>query len=125
MTDKYLIPLTTLVLPFSLANAQSAAPQGTPLQPQAATPDAGADSRAESVQGTPATEADLAKGKEVKDKAGATIGTIDSTNGSGVVLSVGEKKIQVPKASVGKNDSGLFIPVTKAELEAAAGKRSS
>ena len=124
MTSRRLISIAALLLPGGMAYAQSYGPADTPAPAQGANP-APTGNPAEAVQGTPATDADLTKGKVVKDKAGQTVGTIDSTTDAGVVLSVGEQRIQVPKSAVGKNDGGLFISVTRAELEAAAGKRSA
>jgi hypothetical protein len=135
MRVKYLITLTTMLLPVGLAQAQSTAPQATPAPsesasaPSAASPaepqTADPASKPGTVQATPATDADLVKGKMVNDPAGEPVGTIDSTTDSGVVLAVGKQKYQIPKNAVGKNDSGLVTTVTKAQLEAASSKATS
>ena len=70
------------------------------------------------LQATPATEADLAKGTAVNDPSGQAVGTVDSITESAVVLAVGERRVQVPRNTIGKNEKGLVIGVTRAELEA-------
>lgn len=115
MKAKYLILCTALLLPLELAHAQSAASQAS-SPPQAAD----AAGKATTVEATPATDADLAKGAVVNDPAGQPVGTIDSISDAGVVLAVGEQRIQVPKKVIGKTDSGLVIAVTRAQLEAAS-----
>ena len=75
-----------------------------------------------SFEATPATAADLAKGVAVNDPSGQTVGTIDSTTDSAVVLLVGKHRIEVPRNTIGKNEKGLVIGLTKAEIEAGAEK---
>jgi hypothetical protein len=71
-----------------------------------------------SLPATPATNADLAKGVGVDDPSGQQIGTIDSVTDSSVVLAVGKQRIQIPRNTIGRNEKGLVIGVTKAQLEA-------
>lgn len=120
MKARHLITCTALLLPMGLAHAQSAEPQQS--APSPATSPA---SQAGTVEATPATDADLAKGATVNDPAGQPVGTIDSISDAGVVLAVGEQRIQVPKKVIGKTDSGLVIAVTRAQLEAASKKSPS
>ena len=136
MQLKYLISLSTLLLPIGMAHAQSAAPEATPApgpsaaseaQPADSTPapSAGASGQTGTVQAVPATDADLVKGEVVNDPTGQPVGTIESTTSAGVVLAVGSQKIQIPKNAVGKKDGGLVTTVTRAQLEAAASKSAS
>ena len=76
----------------------------------------------QSFEATPTTAADLAKGIGVNDPSGQLVGTIDSTTDTTVVLIVGERRIEVPRNTIGKNEKGLVIGVSKAELEAGADK---
>ena len=69
---------------------------------------------------TPATAADVKKGASVYDKNGDLVGTIDSVTGQSAVVSTGKVKATVEMSGFGKNDKGLVILMTKAEIEAAA-----
>jgi hypothetical protein len=75
-----------------------------------------------SLEATPATAADLAKGVAVNDPSGSPVGTIDSTTDDTVVLLVGDRRIQVSRNTIGKNEKGLVIGLTKAEIDAGADK---
>lgn len=129
-----------LLLPAGIVNAQSASSE---TESNAAAPAAEAETTAGAdqgstagaaqqgagaegaVQATPATEADLAKGAVVSDPAGKPVGTVDSTTSDGVVLTVGDKKFQIPRTSIGKNGTGLVTTVTREWLESAAAKQSA
>ena len=100
MKPSHLIAFAALLLPMGMSHAQYGG--------------------SAAVQATPATDADLAKGNAVKDPSGQPVGTIDSLNDEGVVLVVGERKIQVPRKVIGKNERGLVIALTRTELEHAA-----
>ena len=71
---------------------------------------------------TPATAGDLAKGVAVYDPSGQPVGTIDSISDASVVLAIGEQRIQVPRNTIGKNDKGLVIGLTKDKLVAGTPK---
>jgi len=71
---------------------------------------------------TTATSADVKAGVPVFDQKGGVVGKIDSVSAKGAVVSTGKVKALVPVSSLGKNDKGLVISMTKAELEAASGK---
>jgi hypothetical protein len=58
----------------------------------------------------------------VFDQAGASVGTIESVDASGAVLSTGTVKVRVPVTAFAKGDKGLVIGMTKAQIEAAAKK---
>jgi hypothetical protein len=76
------------------------------------------------LEATPATAADLAKGVAVNDPSGKPVGTIDSISDAWVVLAIGEQRIEVPRNTVGKNANGLVIGLTKDQLLAGVSKPS-
>jgi hypothetical protein len=59
-------------------------------------------------------------GVKVFDQTGAEVGKIDSVKGDAAVVNTGKARAEIPISSFGKNDSGLVISVTKAEIEAKA-----
>ncbi|PWG02600.1 hypothetical protein [Sphingosinicella humi] len=69
---------------------------------------------------TAATAADVQAGAEVRDTDGNVVGTIESVDANGAVIATGEARVQIPVSSFAKDDKGLVIAMTKAELEAAA-----
>ena len=69
---------------------------------------------------TAATAADVKKGVDVYDKDGALVGKIDSVTGKDAVVSTGKTRASIAISSFAKNDKGLVLGMTKAELEAAA-----
>ena len=71
-------------------------------------------------QVTAATAADVKAGVKVFDQTGAEVGTVDSVKGDAAVVNTGKARAEIPLTSFGKNDSGLVISVTKAEIEAKA-----
>jgi len=122
MRIQLLAAAAALALPAGLAIAQT---PGSEPSTQPAPPPAGAQGGADQSAGLraePATPADLAAGATVSDPSGQPVGTVESVTETGVVLAVGEKRIQVPSNSIGKNERGLMIPISRAELEAAAVK---
>ncbi len=70
----------------------------------------------------PATAADIKAGAHVYDQKGGTVGTVESVDADGVVVSTGSAKAKVPASSLGLSDKGLVMAMTKAEFEAAANK---
>ena len=130
------------------ATGQQPAPQTTPAQPAAEPGTDQADPAAAAEQGATtsttgttqdsgsvttgasaaadqvslATAADVTAGAKVFDQAGGAVGTIESANAQGAVVSTGAARVQIPLASFGKNGSGLVLATTKADLEAAAAK---
>jgi len=62
------------------------------------------------------------KGASVYDSKGQLIGKIDSVTGENAVVSTGKVKASIPIASFAKNDKGLVLAMSKAEIEAAATK---
>jgi preprotein translocase subunit YajC len=101
---------------------------------EAATPaDSGADAAAATGTGatatastaTAATAADVKAGATVVDQQGGTVGTIESVDANGAVISTGKARVQIPVTSFAKNERGLVISLTKAQLEAEASKPSA
>lgn len=87
------------------------APDSNQMPPPAANPDQAA---------TPATAADVQAGASVYDQQGGTVGKVDSVSGDEAVVDTGAVRAKLPISSFAKNDQGLVIGMTKAELEAAA-----
>jgi len=71
---------------------------------------------------TAATEADVKTGVPVFDQKGGVVGKIESVSAKGAVVSTGKARAEVPLNSFAKNDKGLVMSMTKAELEAASAK---
>ena len=71
-------------------------------------------------QVTLATAADVKAGVSVFDEGGALVGTIDSVDSDSAIINTGKARADVPLASFGKNDKGLVVSLTKAELDAQA-----
>ena len=76
----------------------------------------------QSEQLKPATSADVKAGASVLDQQGGSVGTVDSVDSEGVVISTGSVRAKVPLSSFAVGGKGLVIGATKAELEAAAKK---
>lgn len=103
--------------------------QAETMPPPAATPPAAAAAPAEaSAQAQtpaqaapvgPATQADFAAGAQVRDQAGGVVGTIESADSTGAVVSTGTVRAKLPLASFGRGGQGLIVSVTRAQLEAA------
>jgi hypothetical protein len=69
---------------------------------------------------TQATEADITKDASVYDQNGELVGKIDSVSASGAVVSTGKARAEIPLSSFGKNDKGLVVSISKADLDAQA-----
>ena len=80
--------------------------------------------QAQAAQVTAATAADVKSGVAVYDQSGALVGKIASVSGKNAVVTAGTVKASIPISSFAKNDKGLVIAMTKAEIEAAAKKKS-
>ena len=70
------------------------------------------------------TEADIKAGDTVRDTAGGLVGKVESVDASGAVVATGKSRVQIPVTSFGKNQQGLVITMTRAELDAAASAKS-
>jgi hypothetical protein len=64
----------------------------------------------------PATAADIKVGASLRDSQGARIGTIDSVDADGAVVSTGQTKIKVPMVAFGKDDQGILLGITAARF---------
>jgi hypothetical protein len=60
----------------------------------------------------------------VRDTHGGTVGTIESADAAGAVVNTGNARARLPLTSFARNDQGLVIAMTKAQLEAAARPQS-
>ncbi|HEY1143997.1 MAG TPA: hypothetical protein VGE68_08190 [Sphingomicrobium sp.] len=69
---------------------------------------------------TAATAEDIKAGVVVFDQAGARVGKVDSVDSDGAVVNTGKARAKIPLASFGKNEKGLVISVSKAELDTKA-----
>ena len=71
-----------------------------------------------------ATAADVRAGVSVLDPQGGVVGTVESVDAEGAVVSTGSVRARMPISSFGRNDRGLVISMTRSELEAAAAARN-
>jgi hypothetical protein len=67
-----------------------------------------------------AAKAKVAAGATIYDPQGAAVGTIENVTPEAVVVNTGTNKVALPPASIGHNEKGLVVSVTKADLDAAA-----
>ncbi len=84
---------------------------------------ADADTVGDEVEPGPVTMADatdILQGVEVRGPEGELVGTIESVDSEGAVVSTGEIRAKLPFQSFGKNGLGLVISLNRSELEAAA-----
>ena len=91
---------------------------------EASDASAEASSEAEAGPVTAAEPADFRTGLEVRDPQGGLVGTVESVDGEGAVVSTGNLRAKLPFQSFGKNNLGLVISLSRAELEAAASAQS-
>lgn len=111
-----------LALAAGLLGALPATAQGVEAEAEA---DAGAQvdaaaSQAQTGATALAEPADFRTGAAVRDTEGGLVGTIESVDAEGAVVSTGRVRARLPFGSFGKNARGLVITLTRAELEAAA-----
>ena len=121
------------------AEPQTAPPQGEAArQAEKAADEAVADARAEVVAeaqaqaeaqsgdeaATPVTLSDVREGSTVHDTQGGVVGTIESVDENGAVVSTGRARARLPFSSFGKNARGLVISLSRAQLEAAVAART-
>jgi len=96
--------------------------QAVPGEASQATP--AVTGQTPAAQVTQATAADVKKGASVYDSKGDLVGKIDSVSAKGAVLDTGATRAVIPVSSFGKDEKGLVVSMTKAEIDA-AGKKSS
>jgi hypothetical protein len=93
---------------------------GTPATTTTTTTQPATDQSGATV--TTATAADVKAGVPVFDSKGGVVGKVESVSAKGAVVTTGKAKAVIPVSSFGKNDKGLVMSMTKAELEAASAK---
>ena len=71
-------------------------------------------------QVTLATAADIKAGLSVYDEKGGLVGKVESVSPKGAIVNTGDAKAEIALSSFGKNDLGLVVSVTKAEIDAKA-----
>jgi len=71
-----------------------------------------------------ATIAEIRAGSHVFDTSGDEVGTVESIDENGAVVSTGSTRARLPFSSFGKNDRGLVISISRAQLEAAVAART-
>lgn len=69
---------------------------------------------------TKAAKADFKTGVSVYGQNGELIGTLEAVKAESAVVNTGKTRAEIPSASFGKNDKGLVLGITKAELDAKA-----
>jgi hypothetical protein len=115
--------------------AKARAPADAPERPAEARVEAEAEADAavetQADDGSPtggaivaATRSDVRAGAEVRDTQGGLVGTVESVDSDGAVVSTGNVRAKLPFGSFGRNDRGLVISLSRAELEAAASSQS-
>ena len=115
-------PTTTETAPTT---TEPATTQATTTQTQPATTTEPATTTTQTTttqtgQVTLATEADVKAGASVYDEKGQIVGKVDSVSSKGAIVNTGKARAEIPLSSIGKNDTGLVISVTKDEIEAKA-----
>ena len=68
----------------------------------------------------PVTISDVSEGSAVHDTAGGLVGTVESVDDTGAIVSTGRVRAKLPFSSFGRNRNGLIISLTRAQLEAEA-----
>lgn len=77
-------------------------------------------------QDVPAAVSELiVKGAAVYGSDGAEVGKIEDTPAGNVVIFTGTNRATIPAASLGKNEKGLVIGMTKADLDSAVAAASA
>jgi hypothetical protein len=100
--------------------AEATAAEATPAE--ATAEHASAEDQATTV--TTATISEVRAGSRVFDTAGAAVGTVESVDENGAVVSTGSVRARLPFSSFGKNDRGLVISMSRAQLEAEVAART-
>jgi hypothetical protein len=70
-------------------------------------------------QAAPAAGATPTVGAKVYDTAGGEVGTVEKVEGGNAVVYTGTKRATLPAAAFAKNDKGLVIAMTQAQLNSA------
>ena len=108
------IAAAALSLSVSPLAAQTEAPvEANPAEAQASP-------EAQEGPVTAAAPTDFRAGLEVRDSNGGLVGTVESVDGQAAIVFTGNLRAKLPFQSFGKNNLGLVISLSRAELEAAA-----
>ena len=110
--------MTVQQTPMPAATPQTTTPAAPAAQAASARP--AQTQSATTVATQAATAADVKAGVSVYDTKGGLVGKIDSTSGADAVVDTGATRAKIPISSFAKNDKGLVMSMTKAELDAAA-----
>jgi hypothetical protein len=118
------IPPAEQAAPAAQAQAATQAPSTAPATARAATANAQAQAAATppaaALPVRAATAADLHAGVQVRDQSGGVVGTVETADASGAVVSTGTIRARLPLTSFGTNGQALVISMTRGQLEAAA-----
>ena len=69
---------------------------------------------------TPVTQAEVRTGATVRDQSGRTVGTVQSVNAEGAVISTGTASAIIPFNGLARSANGLVTSATRADIEGAA-----
>jgi hypothetical protein len=97
---------------------QGITPEATPPTTQSTT----TATTTTTTQPVAATADDVKTGVSVYDQKGGLVGKVASVSANGAVVNTGKARAEIPLSSFAKNDKGLVMSMTKAELEAASAK---
>ena len=114
-------PTTTETSPPTTTEPATTQTTTTQTQPATTTEPATTTTQTTTMQTgqvTLATAADVKAGASVYDEKGQLVGKVDSVSSAGVVVNTGKARAEIPLSSIGKNDTGLVISITKDEIEA-------
>ena len=107
--------------PEAEATSEAAAAEAsTPAEAATEAATAETSGTAEAGPVTAASPSDFRTGMEVRDARGGMVGTVESVDGEGAIVFTGNLRAKLPFQSFGKNNLGLVISLSRAELEAAA-----
>jgi hypothetical protein len=90
---------------------------GAPALAQQAAP--ASTSEAPTTQAPAAKAATAKAGDAIYDTAGEVVGTVESVDGSNLIISTGTNKATLPLSSLASGPNGPTISMTKAQLNAA------
>jgi hypothetical protein len=116
------MPGTTAKPATTTAPATPATPGAAPASPVASASTQTQTQTAGTAATQAATAADVKAGVPVYDTNGGAVGKIESVIGADAVIDTGDTRPKIPISSFAKNEKGLIISMTKAELDAAAKK---
>jgi hypothetical protein len=123
--NRFLIAAASAALAFPAAAQDAPADPEQEAAQQTEEADTSATAEAEAGPVTAATAADVRAGIEVRDTKGGLVGTVESVDAEGAVVATGNVRAKLPFRSFGKNNLGLVISLTRAQLEAQAAAESS